>query len=68
MGKLVWVVNHQGKVPRFLQGKILRQTGYNTYLIRVNDKNRFYHTHQINFDNLNTNNLTKYDSFFLTNK
>lgn len=58
-GKIIWVLNHLSKIPSFIHGKIIKQMGYNTFLVKVNGRNKVFHRHHLHFDNLIRNNLIK---------
>lgn len=44
-GQIVWVLNHKSKVPKFLEGILIKQIDINTFLVKVDGIVRVYHKH-----------------------
>lgn len=60
MDKKVWALNHKSKVPKFLEGRIIKQLGRNIFLILINRREVAYHRHQLRFNNAIHSELFKY--------
>lgn len=43
----VCVLNHKDKFPKFIKGNLIKQLGYGTFFVKINDRLKTYHKHRI---------------------